>query len=259
MKGGIEMGRWRWQTDWLSGRSALGAYAVYLAYLWIRAPFYAGIPRYTQQGVPSAGDNVYFYLQMLPCVFVVFITAAVFYETFRPGGREYLSAFPVRLGGEVLKRSLRLWLLLAVLNIPLCIFARGRINTSIAFYIAEHPELAGFPDVPLRPMLVQCLIALAFYISLGLVLLMLFKSRHIPVILVIIYCLMEYGPLRAALGRYAVFYGSAGSPELYTLLPPNMYILAGLAAVFIAVTCMSFTRRAGLHRFRPSRTPPELY
>jgi len=243
MKGGVEMGHWRWQTDWLAGRRALGAYAVYLVYLWIRAPFYAGIPRYTQQGIPSAGDNVYFYLQMLPCVFVVFITAAVFYETFRPGGREYLSVFPIELGGEVLKRSFRLWMLLAVLHIPLCIFARGRINTGIAVYISDHPELAEFPDVPLRPMLVQCLIALAFYISLGLVLLMLFKSRRIPVILVIIYCLMEYGSLRAVFGRYAVFYGCAAYPELYTLLPPNMYILAGLAMAFSAVTYLSFTRR----------------
>lgn len=239
------MAHWRWQTDLLSSWKPLAAYGAYLAYLWLRAPFYTDLPHYSPAGLPVAGGNVYFYLQLLPCVFIVLITTCVFEETFRKSGREYFPVFPAGAGTVILKRYFRLWALVGAMHIPLCLFAVRRINLSIAVCLAEYPELAGFPPIPVWPILVQCLIALGFYISLTLILLLLFKNRYLPNILIIIYCLMEYGPLRAVLGKYALFYGCAASPDLYTLLPPNMYILAGLALVFTAVTCLSFTRSAG--------------
>lgn len=237
------MVHWRWQTDLLSSWKALAAYGAYIAYLWLRAPFYTDLPCYSQTGHPVAGGNVYFYLQMLPCVFIVLITTTVFEETFRKSGREYFPVFPAGTGTVILKRFFRLWALVGVLHIPLCLFAVKRINLSIAACMAEYPELMGFPFVSVWPVLVQCLIALGFYIVLGLVLLMLFKDRRLPVILVIIYCFMEYGPLRAPLGRYAVFYGSVFAPDLYTLLPPNICVIGGLAVVFITLVCVYYARR----------------
>lgn len=242
------MGHWRWQTDFYSGWKALAIYGVYLAYLWIRTPFYAG-PYYNTSGLPVVGGNIYFYLQLLPCIFIVYITTNIFAESFRPISREYFSTFSVNNGTLLFQRYLRLWALLVLPIIPLCIYAVKKINLGIAYSIAEITNLSGFPFISIWPMLAQCIIAIAFYIALALILLLIFKSRYLPVILVVIYCFMEYGPLRDTLGKYAVFYGSSTSPDLYTVLPPNMYILAGLTVTFIVITCKRMEYRSFLIKF----------
>lgn len=224
------MGSWRWQTDFISGRKAFMVYGIYLAFLWYKAPFYAD-------------SGVYFYLQLLPCIFIVYITADIFVETFRPAASEYLSAFPVNFGTVILKRYLRLWAFLAALHVPLCLYAEKKINLGIDDLAAQMPEYAGVAHITPWPMLVQCLIAIAFYIALALILLRIFRNRYLPVILVVIYCFMEYGPLRPVFGKYAVFYGCYNAPDLYTILPPNMYILIFLTAAFVVLTCIQTARR----------------
>jgi hypothetical protein len=231
LKGRSDMGHWRWQTDFLSGWKALVAYGVYLAYLWYRAPFFAG-------------SGVYFYLQLLPCIFIVYITAEIFGETFRPAANEYFSTFPVNSKTVILKRYLRLWALLGALHIPLCLFAVKKINLGLDELAVQLPEYAGVAHITPWPMLVQCFIAIAFYIALALILLQILKNRYLPVILVVIYCFIEYGPLCSYLGKYAVFYGCSTAPDLYTLLPPNIIMLFLLTLVFLIKNCTYTARRA---------------
>jgi hypothetical protein len=124
-----------------------------------------------------------------------------------------------------LKRYLRLWALLGALHTPLCLFAVKKINLGLDELAVQLPEYAGVAHITPWPMLVQCFIAIAFYIALALILLQILKNRYLPVILVVIYCFIEYGPLCSYLGKYAVFYGCSTAPDLYTLLPPNIIML----------------------------------
>lgn len=239
------MGKWRWQTDVLSGRLPLLLWAVYVLWLFVKAPFYVGQLGYTESGAPVAGADVYFNLQMIPCVLIVFLTSEIFAETFRPGAREYISTFPAGAGTVILRRYVRLYGILALSYVPLCLFAAGTINRGIEDFIFNFPEYSGFPEISVFPMLVQCLVAAAFYISLALILLLIFKSRYFPVILTIIYCFLEKGPLRRTFGDYALFYGINSPPKLYELFPENTVLMLILTVVFLALVTLFTAKRSG--------------
>lgn len=236
------MAKWRWQTDLKAGLTPLLVYVAYLLYLFYRAPFSVGSLSFDEAGYPGAGTDVCFYLQFIPCMLIVFLTSSIFGECFRGSVRDYLVTLPVKTTDVILKRYLRLFVLLVILHIPVILFAVSRINTSIDSYIASFPEHAGFPYVPVFPLLIQCAVGIAFYISMAIFLLFLFRDRYLPVILTIVYCILEAGPLIGILGRFCIFYGSFGIARLYSYFPANTVLMIFLTVLLLTIVSVLYRK-----------------
>jgi len=242
MKGRFDMAKWRWQTDLKAGLMPLLVYVAYLLYLFYRAPFSVCSLGFDEEGYPGAGTGVCFYLQFIPCMLIVFLTSSIFGECFRGSVRNYVVTFPVKTTDVILKRYLTLFVLLVLLHIPVILFAVRRINNSIDSFITSFPEYAGFPYVPVFPLMIQCVVGIAFYIALAVFLLFLFRDRYLPVILTIVYCILEAGPLIGILGNFCIFFGSFGIARLYSYLPANTVLMLILTVLFMAIVSARYRR-----------------
>lgn len=235
------MAKWRWQTDLKAGLSALIVYVAYLIYLFYKAPFYTSSLGYNDVGCPVVSSTeTYFYLQFIPCILIVFLTSSIFGECFRGSVRAYLLTFPIKTSDVIIKRYLRLFALLVILHIPIVLFAVSRINTSMDIYISSFPQYTGFPHVPFFPLIIQCTVGMAFYIALAISLIFLLRNKYLPVILMVVYCILEAGPLIGILGKYCIFYGSFIGDPIYNYFPENMVLMLFLTALLLTIVSIKY-------------------
>lgn len=244
MRGKYDMAKWRWQTDLKEGLVPLIIYAVYLLYLFLRMPFYVGSLHPDEGNGFLLASNVYYYFQFFPTVLIVYMSSTIFAESFRRSVREYIVTQPIKTVDIVLKRVLRLFGTLFLLHIPLILLVAGKINTGIDSYIVRFPEYSGFPYIEVFPMLVHIAIGIGFAIASAVFLLSLFKNRYMPVILTIIYCMFECGPLRETFGKYAIFYGAFTPAPVNEMFPVNLIILLILTVIFLFLTTALYRKNA---------------
>lgn len=245
------MGMYRWplRTD---ARSCWKPYVLFLAYLaWLAlTPGLASTTDGRIDGRPAASNNCYLLLQFITCFFVAGITAGMFEETFRKPSKEYIGAFPLGAAQKVLLRYLRLLAFILAPYVPTVLIMFTNANASLQEYLSGGPfqeylllvpDLGEVPPIPLAVPLVQCVIAVNFYIIATIFLLFLFQDKIITLVVIMVYCALEAAMLHFVFPQLAVFRGAFNMPDFYHFFPINIRLLAG-ASIAMLVCVQLFYR-----------------
>lgn len=250
------MYRWPLRTDALSCWEPYAAFLVYLAYLAL-TPGLAATHDGGMNGRLIATNGCYLLLQFITCFFVVGITAGLFEETFRKAPQEYVGTFPLGTAQKVLLRYVRLLAFVLVPYVPTVLVMFTNANISLQEYLSSdhfqaflllEPDFGEVPPIPLAVPLVQCAVAVNFYIVATMFLLFLFRDQVLALVVIMAYCALEAAMLHFVFPELVVFRGAFNTPDFYHFFPPNIRLMAGASIVMLACVLL-FDRR------RRQRTP----
>ena len=154
--------------------------------------------RFPYETLPSkAPDGFYFHtgifvwLELLPCVFLSFLTAVQYYETFRTPSREYLQTLRVPVARLLVLRPLLMALLIALLYIPLTSHAVSEIWKSAEANRHSLPPEVVIPHLSFSYVYLRCVPALLLSMSVTLFLECLTRSRSVTLILMFAWFALE--------------------------------------------------------------------
>ena len=245
------MYRWPLRTDVRSCWKPYTAFLVYLACLAL-TPELASTRDGQMDGQPVATNSCYFLLQFITCFFVVGITVSMFEETFRKPSREYISVFPLGTVQKVLLRYLRLLAFILVPYIPTVLVMFTNANASLQKYLSSvrfqeyllpTPDLGAAPPIPLAVPLVQCVIAVNFYIVAAIFLLFLFQDKIITLVIIMVYCALEAAMLHFIFPQFVVFRGTFNMPDFYHFFPTNIRLLSAASVIMLVCVQLFYKSR----------------
>ena len=233
------MGRWEFKIDLASGGKIFLFNIVYLIFLLLIAPPYSITSQFNQNILFS--NHLYIYFQYIETIICVFGVMWIFEETFRQKTYEFILSFPIHKSKTILIRFLQF---AVCFYGPLCfslIIASRKLNNNIVAYcIQKGMPSSTIPSVSALTLIFQSFVVINFFVVLSLFLLWIFRDKTIPLVLILAYCALEYGPMSRILGNYCLFRGAFNLPDYYHLFTPNIKILLPISILMFAIVYYAF-------------------
>lgn len=246
--------RWSKKTDFLSIKSPLLLFAVYLIILISLDKPFSTTSYWNDQRSPVISNDIYIWLQFVVFIFVCTITSLCFEETFRRQSSEFIKVLKPGVLKTILFRYLRLIAVLELIYLP-CVY--------IAFLKANHLITSNdislgtsSPHIDILKPMTHCFIAMIFYVTVTLFFLMILKKRAYVMVLFMGYCAFEASILPYVFGPWVIFRGAFFSNNDYMhYFPPNILLMSIMSLIMLAVIIvygyLQFSaNNTGLHKAR---------
>lgn len=235
--------RWDHKIDLAQGGKFIVFHALYLIVLQITKAPYTITVQYGQEIILS--NHLYIYYQYIEAIICVFAVMWIFEETFKPKSQEFILAFPINKTKIVLARYL--WFVIEF-EVPLClglVSASIKLNSNIIIYPAQSDMAATvIPKISPLSLIFQCLTVVNFFSIFSLFLLWIFRDKTIPLVLILAYCALEYGPMSRILGSYCLFRGAFNLPDYYHFFTPNVMVLLPIEAIMFTIVFRYFGKKS---------------
>lgn len=233
------MGRWEFKVDLISGGKIALFNIVYLTFLLLIAPPYSITIQFNQNILLS--NHLYIYFQYIEAIICIFGVMWIFEETFSQKAYEFILSFPIRKSKTIL---IRFFQFAVCFYGPLCfslIIAAQKLNRNIVAYcIQKGMPSSTIPTISALTLIFQSLVVINFFVILSLFLLWIFRDKTVPLVLILAYCALEYGPMSRILGNYCLFRGAFNLPDYYHLFTPNIRILLPVSIIMFAIVYYAF-------------------
>ena len=233
------MGRWAFKVDLASGGKIALFNIVYLTFLLLIAPPYS----ITIQFNPNIflSNHLYIYFQYIETIICVFGAVWVYEETFKHKTYEFILSFPIHKAKIILVRFFQFTVCFYGPLCPSLIIASYKLNNNIVAYCVQKGMPAStIPSISAMTLIFQSLVVINFFVVLSLFLLWIFHDKTIPLVLILAYCALEYGPMSRILGNYCLFRGAFNLPDYYHLFTPNLRVLLPVSIIMFTIVYYAF-------------------
>lgn len=243
-------GTWSSAVDIRTIWKTFVAFLLYLGFLTMTSyPFYYTSVQW-HQGQPVAVNHCYIFLQFIVAIFVSVIIAFMFEETFREKPLSFFKSFPIDVNHIILFRMLKLLAAVYVVYLPVVAITFMKANHTIGEYIKLFPQYQNFPEINLWIPLIQCAIAMAFYIIGTMFLQSLLKSKALTIMLILTYCALEATALYHWFSPYIVFHGSFDTTDYYRFFPPNTILQLLCGAIMLGWLLAGYRNSYRIFKFK---------
>lgn len=221
--------RWSKRTDLLAVKVQLTAFVAYLVLLSL----------FRKNNIEP-----YLRLQFIVFIFVCAITSAYFEETFRKAPFDYIRVMKPGMVRAVLMRYVRLLVFLEAIYLPVVLISFISLN-----HHYERNSLllnVTFPQIDLKIPLIQCAIAMLFYVTVTLFFMMIFKNSMYLMVSFMAYSAFEATIMPYLIGDFVIFRGAFFTKADYTVpLPPNIALMLVLSLLMLIVVMIVSHLRFG--------------
>lgn len=245
------MVRYSKRVDMLCIRIPYLFFVAYLIILLLTKRPFATSSSWDADGTPSVTNDLYLWLQFVVFLFVLVITAFCFEEIFRKSSADYIRACKPGVCQAILFRYLRLLGSLELVYLPCVAIAFYQVNQSIR--INEQLFHQSAPRVNIWIPLVQCAVAMVFYVTVTLFFLMLLKNRIYLFMIFISYCAFEATVMPYLIGDWVLFRGAFTAPDFFHCFPPNIALMLLLSPIMLAAVLIYGAHVFGAKRVKKKR------
>lgn len=238
----FQVGRWSIKIDWILGRYI---YLFYLGYLiFISFTMYPYNVEIQFNGTIVLSNQLYIYSQYIVSIIVIFLVSTIFENTFKTKPYELFRTTPITKTRIILIRYIQISV---SIYLPLIIFlqdAAKQINKNIISYCIQM-KLSELETISVSsvPLIVQSIIVINFFFVLTLFLLWIFQIKSIPLVLMLAYCALEFGPMSRIFGNFCVFRGAFNLPDYFHIFSPNTMLLLPLSICLFLILFIGYSRR----------------
>lgn len=164
---------------------------------------------------------------------------------------DYIRACKPGVCQAILFRYLRLLGSLELVYLPCVAIAFYQVNQSIR--INEQLFHQSAPRVNIWIPLVQCAVAMVFYVTVTLFFLMFLKSRIYLFMIFISYCAFEATVMPYLLGDWVLFRGAFTAPDFFHCFPHNIALMLLLSPIMLVAVLIYGAHFFGAKRVKKKK------